>query len=94
MRETTRTPEKLTSHDRSAEILERALELDGEARNAFVEGACGGDPELHEEVRALLTAHNEAGDFLNAPTSAAAAADVTLTGPVTEGPGTAIGRYK
>jgi len=93
MRDTTRTPENLTSHDRSAEILQRALELEGEARSAFVEGACSGDPGLHDEVRALLASHDEAGDFMNAPTSAAAAA-VTLTGPLTEGPGTVIGRYK
>ncbi|MHC4590915.1 MAG: serine/threonine protein kinase, partial [Planctomycetota bacterium] len=94
MRETNRSSEVLNGRDRSAEILERALELEGDARSAFVEGACGGDSGLHDEVRALLAAHNEAGDFMNAPTSAAEAAAVTLTGPLTEGPGTTIGRYK
>ncbi|MHC4416852.1 MAG: serine/threonine protein kinase, partial [Planctomycetota bacterium] len=83
-----------TRDGRSAEILERALELGGEARDAYLEGACGADEALRAEVRSLLVAHDGAGNFMNAPTSAAGPVEVTMTGPVTEGPGTVIGRYK
>jgi serine/threonine protein kinase len=34
---------------------------------AFVEQACGADPQLLQEVRSLLTAHQQAGPFLKCP---------------------------
>jgi serine/threonine protein kinase/TolB-like protein/Flp pilus assembly protein TadD len=83
-----------TRDGRSAEILERALELTGEARAAYLEGACGADEALQAEIRSLLAAHDEAGEFMSAPTSPLGQADVTKAGPLTEGPGTVIGRYK
>ncbi len=38
-----------------------------EEREAFLRGACEGDAELLEELRSLLQAHAEAGEFLGAP---------------------------
>jgi predicted Ser/Thr protein kinase len=53
----------------SAEIVfARAIELPaGAARDKFVAAQCAGDPALCREVESLLRAHDEAGDFLRAP---------------------------
>jgi predicted Ser/Thr protein kinase len=53
----------------SAEIVfARAIELPaGAARDKFVAAQCAGDPALRREVESLLRAHDEAGDFLRAP---------------------------
>jgi len=61
-------------------------------RAAYIKKACGSDSELLARVEALLKAHDEAGDFLEAPVLDPVA---TLEdSPLTEGPGTIIGRYK
>lgn len=52
---------------RVPEILEQALELDRGARPAFLEQACGDDPELLREVESLLEAGDEAGEFIEQP---------------------------
>ena len=45
-----------------------AVELPaGVARDKFVAVQCAGDPALRREVESLLRAHDEAGDFLRAP---------------------------
>ncbi|AMV20686.1 protein kinase domain-containing protein [Planctomyces sp. SH-PL14] len=45
-----------------------ALELESpEARAAYLEGACGEDPELRGEVEKLLRSHEAAGSFLDRP---------------------------
>jgi serine/threonine-protein kinase len=53
------------------ERIERAfqatLDLPPQARAAHLETACGQDPGLRREVEALLTGHEAAGDFLEAP---------------------------
>jgi serine/threonine protein kinase/tetratricopeptide (TPR) repeat protein len=54
-------------------------------RAAYLEGVCERDPDLRGRVETLLKAHDDARDFLKAPT-----ADYVST----EGPGTVIGRYK
>ena len=48
-------------------IFEEALGQPAEARTAWVETACAGDEALAREVRALLAAHDTAGDFLERP---------------------------
>jgi serine/threonine protein kinase/TolB-like protein/Tfp pilus assembly protein PilF len=83
-----------SARDRSARVLQRALELDGAARDAFLEGACADDPALLDEVRALLAAHDRAGDFMDAPTAHRMPEGVAPAKPLAEGPGTVIGRYK
>jgi WD40 repeat protein/serine/threonine protein kinase len=61
-------------------------------RAAYIKKACGSDSELLVRVEALLKAHDEAGNFLEAPVLDPV---VTLEdSPLTEGPGTVIGRYK
>jgi WD40 repeat protein len=59
---------------------------------AYLKKACGNDTDLLVRVEELLKAHEEAGDFLEAPVLDPM---VTLNNiPLTEGPGTVIGRYK
>jgi hypothetical protein len=63
-----------------------------EQRESYLEQVCGDDPRLRAELVSLLKAHNEAGDFLDAPIFES---DITMDeSPVSEGPGTVIGRYK
>jgi len=77
----------------AGEIFQNAIEIEDPAkREDFLENACKNDRKLRAEVEALLRAHEKVGDFLEAP---AFDPDVTLdTSPLTEGPGTVIGRYK
>jgi len=72
-----------------AEALEKKT---AKERAAYLDKACEGDGDLRSKVEALLKAHKEAGSFLQVP---ALDAKVTLDeAPLTEGPGTRIGRYK
>jgi len=71
-----------------------ALEKKSKAeRDAYLDEACGEDKKLRADVEALLKAHYEAGkSFLNGPPGGIGG---TLDAPpLTEGPGTRIGRYK
>jgi len=53
--------------ERTKEILEQALCLAPEERQAYLESACGADPDLRMEVESLIAAHEEAGSqFLGA----------------------------
>jgi hypothetical protein len=77
-----------------ATLLEQALTFtSGEARAAYLQGACRGDAELRARVEALIQAHEAAGGFLperaiaNRPT-------VQVDPPVQERSGDRIGRYK
>jgi serine/threonine protein kinase/dienelactone hydrolase len=78
---------------RIEDIYHLALEKNrGQERRVYLESACAGDSELRASVEGLLKAHDEAGDFLEAPILQP---DITLDeSPLTEGPGTIIGRYK
>jgi tetratricopeptide (TPR) repeat protein len=73
-------------------IFNAAIEIDTPAkRAAFIKSACGDDTALLARVEALLKVHFEDGRFLKSPPGV----DVTLdAGPLTERPGTKIGRYK
>jgi hypothetical protein len=77
--------------DRAAGILDCALELGINERPAYLKGACGGDASFRNEVEAMLAAHEEAGDFLAAPTHLSP--DAIPAAP-SEQPGTVIGDYK
>jgi serine/threonine protein kinase len=70
---------------RVKQVFDEALSLSGAQQDAFVDSACGGDPEMLAQVRALLRAHREAGDFMEQPAA---------TEELPEGPGSRIGRYK
>ena len=75
------------------EIFNIAVEISDIAeRGAYLDKVCREDRQLRAEVEALLKAHKEAGDFLEAP---AFGANATLeNSAMIEGPGTLIGRYK
>ena len=46
------------------ELLQAAVRLPAEQREAFLRQACAGDDLLAEEVKSLLRSHGELGDFL------------------------------
>ena len=58
------TPERWQKVD---EVLQAALDLPAAARAALLAETCTGDPELQREALSLIAAHDEAGDFLEAP---------------------------
>ena len=49
------------------ELLQAALQMPAERQEEFLRQQCGGDSELLEEVRSLLTSHRKAGSFLESP---------------------------
>ena len=69
-------------------------------RDAYLDGACAGSPELRAEVVALLRSHEQAGSFLEPPvgpinaTGAFAPESGTSAAPPAESIGTRIGPYK
>jgi eukaryotic-like serine/threonine-protein kinase len=72
------------------EIFNQALEMaTPEERSAFLKKACGPNDALREKVERLLVAHEGLPEFL-----AATPGTVTLRLPLTETPGSRIGRYK
>src|SRR5687767_2768008 len=58
------TPERWQKVD---EVLQAALDLPATERAALLAEVRTGDPELHQEALSLIEAHQEAGDFLEAP---------------------------
>ena len=49
------------------QLFHSALERPPSERAGFLDEACGGDNSLHKQVEALLTAHEEAGGFIESP---------------------------
>jgi serine/threonine protein kinase/Tol biopolymer transport system component len=73
-------------------IYHEAVSKPPEERKAYLEAACGGDAELLARIEALLKARQVKDSFLEVP---ALDPDITLNeSPISEGPGTVIGRYK
>ena len=94
-----------SSSSRKQDILRQALKQTTPLeRAAFLDGACGADAALRVEIEALLASDEEAerGPALNAEASNAPLGKGTIEltstlldqSPLTEGPGTVIGRYK
>ena len=54
-------------------LLQSALDAPVAEREMFLQGACGGDEQLEQEVRSLLAAHDRADQFLAAPAIGVAA---------------------
>ena len=48
-------------------LFHEALELQGEARTAFLAKVCGGDEQLHEEAERLIAAHEKEDSFMDSP---------------------------
>ena len=49
------------------DLLQAALQVPAERQEEFLRQQSGGDSELFEEVRSLLTSHRKAGSFLESP---------------------------
>ncbi|HTF37625.1 MAG TPA: protein kinase [Blastocatellia bacterium] len=58
------TPER---YREAGHLYHAALEIEPEARAAFLDGACGEDEELRREAEALLRAHDKVGNYFAAP---------------------------
>ncbi len=91
------------------DIFSRAVEIKAEAvRGEYLDKACAGEPALRQRVESLLAAHEEAASFLENPVKTLAAETTAPGGrfspvtalppsayrPISEGPGTMVGRYK
>jgi serine/threonine protein kinase/Tol biopolymer transport system component/Tfp pilus assembly protein PilF len=78
--------------EREREIFERAIEITSlSERVAYVEDACAENEDLTARIQALLRAHDQAGFLPAYPSNP----EVTLSAaPISECPGTIIGRYK
>ena len=74
------------------ELFESALELEGSKRTGYLDQACAGDEGLRQRVEELLRAHEDTSGVLNT------GGDLDSTfldpTPLSEGPGSSIGRYK
>jgi len=75
------------------EIYHKTLEKEiGPERSAYLDAACRGDDALRKQIEALLKANEQAADFLENP---GLGIDISLDeSPISENPGTVIGRYK
>jgi serine/threonine protein kinase len=60
------------------DLLQAALRVPAGQQEEFLRQQCGGDAELLEEVRSLLTSHRKAGSFLDPPGGNVAAQLPTL----------------
>ena len=49
------------------DVLQAALDRPPQERAAYLDEVCAGDEELKEEASSLLSAHDEAGDFIEQP---------------------------
>src|ERR1043166_288964 len=72
-------------------IFMAALKLAPDQWSAYLEAECGPDKALRDRVENLLTAHREAGSFLE---PAAGALLATADGPARDRAGAVIGPYK
>ena len=77
--------------ERTKEILQQALRLPPQARQVYLDAACGTDASLRSEVESLIASHEEAGSqFLKA----AAPEILQLDTPRDLPSGTKLGPYK
>jgi len=84
------TPEQW---EKVGEIYHKAVELEAEPREAFLDEACGSDATLRNEVESLLRADEEAGNFIAEPIvgNSATRSDSEDSEPK---PGELIGHYR
>src|SRR6202035_2096878 len=77
--------------ERTKEILEQALRLAPQERQAYLSAACGADADLRRELESLIVSYEEAGSaFLGAEASEV----LQLTPPRVLPPGTRLGPYE
>jgi WD40 repeat protein/predicted Ser/Thr protein kinase len=74
------------------ELLQAALAVPAAQQEEFLRQQCGGDSEMLEEVRSLLTSHRKAGSFLESPGVhvAAIAAELPTLGGTQSGSSSSI----
>ena len=60
------------------DLFHRALEQPPDQREAFLDGACGGDRHLRDEVASLIASHERAGAFLQQPAAGSTALRDTM----------------
>jgi len=73
-------------------LADAASKTSAQERSAYLDAVCSPDTALRSEVESLLRMEQQLGDFLEAPPLHASIAwDAS---PLSEGPGTVIGRYK
>ena len=83
-------------------LFHEALAKSPRERDAFLDAACAGQPELRAAVAALLAAHEQPGSLLDSPAVAGATVDLAAgrgsnpadLPPPSEVPGTRLGPYK
>ncbi len=80
-------------HEDEERVFKAAVKLRSPSERAtYLRETCGNDVGLLNRVQALLGAYEDVGDFLETP---ALHLDSPIeTPPISEGPGTVIGRYK
>ena len=80
------------STDREKEIFNKALEMTSpQARNAYLQGACGHDDELRKQIEGLLRAYDSADGFIP---NKGQDGTIRIEPIHAELPATMIGRYK
>ncbi len=73
-------------------IFSEALDKKGCEREVYLQSACGDDSDVIDQVKRLLEAHEQAGDFMESPVlEDELKLDIS---PIAEQPGTIIGSYK
>src|SRR6478752_3782317 len=76
-------------------IFETARHLgDPEKQAAYLDLACGKDEALRQRIEQLLRAGQRAKDFFQKQGATLRVPQTVPTAPVTEGPGSIVGRYK
>jgi eukaryotic-like serine/threonine-protein kinase len=78
---------------RTAEIVEAALERDAADWPSFLDGSCAEDPSLRSEVESLLAYQKEATDFIEGPAYKSAVTELAAEGGELK-PGELLGEYK
>src|SRR6516225_9331536 len=61
---------------------------------AYLDKACGSNPDLRRRVEVLLHAHKQDNSLFDTPVAVPPPAAVTVDEPICEGPGTISGPYK
>jgi serine/threonine protein kinase len=80
---------------RVQELFSLVCDLPTENRCSAIDAACGDDDELRAELESLLSAHDDAGEFMSGPTEDhQLSRDSMSEAEIKARPGTTIGRYK
>src|SRR5271169_6361532 len=75
-------------------LFHKSLELEPEARSAFLDDSCGEDTELRKELDALLDEVDKSTDILKQPVFEAAQSVAAESNRDAIDPGTEIGHYE